>query len=131
VRQDIDALERYQLIQSPVNLPVGALTALVILVFFVNSPSAARPTWKGMLLEMDITGLILVLAGVVCYILAMQRGGTSKAWNSSEEIGTLVGFCLMVVAFIANEWYQGEKAMLCTRILKRRTVAVGSLFAFL
>ena len=80
---------------------------------------------------MDFIGMVLVLGGVTCYVLAMQWGGISKAWNSRDVIGTLVGFGLLFVAFVVVEWYQGENAMLHSRIMKRRTIAVGSFFAFL
>lgn len=104
---------------------------MVILLFFVNQPSKIRPVWRQMLVEMDLVGMTLIIGAVTCYILAMQWGGVTKAWNSSEVIGTLVGFVLMTIAFVAVEWYQGEHAMLHPRIMKRRTVIAGSLFGFL
>ena len=84
-----------------------------------------------MLIEMDIIGMVLVLGGVSCYVLAMQWGGISKAWNRTDVVGTLVGFAVLLIAFVVVEWYQGENAMLRSRIMKRRNIAVGSLFAFL
>jgi MFS transporter, DHA2 family, glioxin efflux transporter len=114
-----------------INLPVGGFSAAVILIFFVNQPPERRPSWRQMLIEMDIIGMVLVLGGVTCFVLAMQWGGISKAWNSTDVIGTLVGFGVLLISFVVVEWYQGENAMLHSRIMKRRTIIVGSLFAFL
>lgn len=84
-----------------------------------------------MLSQLDIIGLTLILGAVVCFILAMQWGGTSKSWRNADVIGTLVGFVIFIGLFIVSQWWQGEKAMVHSRIIKRRTVAVGSTFSFL
>jgi hypothetical protein len=84
-----------------------------------------------MLRQLDLTGLTLVVGAVVCFILALQWGGVSKAWNSGAVIGTLVVFVICVAVFILAQWWQGENAMVHTPTLKRRTIAVASLFSFL
>lgn len=61
----------------------------------------------------------------------MQWGGATKAWNSATVIGTLVGFGLMTVAFAGIQVWQGEKASLVPRILKRRVIAGVCVFVFL
>jgi hypothetical protein len=80
---------------------------------------------------MDIPGFLLVLASVVCYLLAMQWGGVVKSWGSAAVIGTLVGSVVLFVAFLTVEWYQGERALLLRSILKNRTIAHGCAFNFL
>jgi len=80
---------------------------------------------------MDIPGFLLVLASVVCYLLAMQWGGVVKSWGSAAVIGTLVGSVVLFVAFLTVEWYQGERALLLPSILKNRTIAHGCAFSFL
>jgi hypothetical protein len=114
-----------------INLPVGGLSSIFILLFFVNEPPKNRPGWRAMLQQLDITGLALIVGAVVSFILAMQWGGVSKAWNSGAVIGTLVTFGICVVLFILAQWWQGENAMVHSRIIQRRTIAVASLFSFL
>jgi hypothetical protein len=104
---------------------------LFIFLFFANEPRKTRPGWRSMLIQMDLVGLSLIVGAVVCYILAMQWGGISKAWNSAAVIGTLVAFGVFVLLFIVAQWYQGENAMVHSRIIRRRTIAVGCLFSFL
>lgn len=100
-------------------------------MFFVKETPKARPSWRKLLIEMDIGGMLLIVGAVVCFNLAMQWGGISKAWNSPPAVGTLVGFGLIMITFVLVEWYQGETAMVHSRIIKRQTMAVGCLFSFL
>jgi len=80
---------------------------------------------------MDIPGFLLVTASVVCYLLAMQWGGALKSWGSADVIGTLVGCVVLFFAFLAVEWFQGERALLLPKILKNRAIAHGCAFSFL
>lgn len=66
----------------------------------------------------------------ICLILALEKGGITEPWNSSVPIGLLVGFGVMVIALIAAEIWQGERAMLTPRLLKQRTVWVNSIWGF-
>lgn len=80
---------------------------------------------------MDLIGTSLVLAAVTCLLLALQWGGVTKAWSDSEVIGTLVGFGLITILFVGVEWWQGDRALLLARVLKRREVWTGCMFNFL
>lgn len=80
---------------------------------------------------MDLPGAFLILAAVICYILALEDAGITKDWNSAQIIGLLVGFVLIIIAFIIVEYYQKDRALLLGRVLNDRTVIVGCLFMFL
>jgi hypothetical protein len=80
---------------------------------------------------MDFGGTALTLAAVICYLLATEWGGNTKPWNSGSVIAVLVLFPVLVIAFILNEWYQGEHAQLTFRIIKQRTMLVLCFFALL
>ena len=79
---------------------------------------------------MDFPGLILIIGAVQCLLLAVYWGGILKPWNDNDVIGTLLGFGLLLVAFIAVEYKQGQYAMLVHKLLKKREVLVGSIFSF-
>jgi MFS transporter, DHA2 family, glioxin efflux transporter len=79
---------------------------------------------------MDLLGTFTIMAAVVCYLLALQWGGVSKSWSDSSVVGTLVGFVLLIIAFIAVEWYMGERALLQGRLLKQRTIAMTCTYVF-
>ena len=80
---------------------------------------------------MDPLGAFTIMAAVVCYILALQWGGTTKSWGSSPVIGTLVGFVLLMIAFGVIEWWMGERAVLQGKFLKQRAILVNVVYIFL
>jgi MFS transporter, DHA2 family, glioxin efflux transporter len=115
-----------------INLPIGGVAASVILLFF-KTPKAARPqqaTLKEKALQMDFPGTFVIMAAAVCYLLAMQWGGTTKSWSDSEVVGLLVGFGLLVLVFIAIQYFQKDRALLQGRLLKDRTFSGMSAYIF-
>jgi hypothetical protein len=99
----------------------------VVIAAFFKPPEAAQPQEAPLtekILQMDLPGSFVIMAAVVCYLLALQWGGTTKPWNSGPVIGTLVVFGVLVVVFIAIEWYSGDRALLQFRLLKNRTIGV-------
>ncbi|EAQ86359.1 hypothetical protein CHGG_07612 [Chaetomium globosum CBS 148.51] len=94
-----------------INLPIGGLSGLIILFFF-SAPKGAKPVdapLKEKLLQMDPLGTALVMGGVIAYILALQYGGQTKAWNDATVIGLIVGFVLIFIVFGIWEYYNGER----------------------
>ena len=115
-----------------VNLPIGGAAALVILITF-EAPPAAQPqeaTWREKLLQMDLPGTFIIMAAVVCFLLAIQWGGVTKAWNDSQVIGLLVGFVVIMILFAVVEYFSGDRALLQGRLLKNRSVLIACLFIF-
>jgi MFS family permease len=115
-----------------INLPIGGLAAAIILIFF-HPPSGAKPIkapLKEKILNMDLFGMSLLMCLIICFILALQYGGQTKNWNSSEVISLLVGFVAILVALVIWENYLGERAMLVGRLLKKRSLSAPSTFMF-
>ena len=115
-----------------INLPVGGLSAVIILLFF-KTPAAAKPKTASVLeklIHMDLVGVILAMGAIISYILALQYGGLKHPWNSSVVIGLLVGFVLLTAAFFAWEWCSEDRAMLPYRLIGKRVYLVPSVFAF-
>jgi len=115
-----------------INLPIGGLSGGIIFLFF-TTPSQAKPVEAPLLeklLQMDLPGTFTVMAGTVCYILALQWGGQTKPWSSSDVIGVLVGFGLFIILFVVIEFYQGERGIIVGRLLKDRTISVGMAYIF-
>lgn len=115
-----------------INLPIGGVSAFVILLFF-QTPSGAKPveaSWKEKLLQMDLVGTAMIMGAVVAYILALEYGGQAKTWNSSEVIGLIIGFVVISIAFGVWEFLQGERAMVVPRLFKQRPVGISCMYAF-
>jgi hypothetical protein len=114
------------------NLPIGGASGLVIFLTF-STPKEAAPlkaALKEKLLQMDPLGTLTIMAAVICYVLALQWAGVTKAWNDSSVIGTFIGFSLITILFIAIQWYNGERAIIVGRLLKNRTISIGMIFIF-
>ena len=82
-------------------------------------------------LQMDPLGTFTIMAAIVCYLLALQWGGVTKPWSSSDVIGVLVGFGLLVILFAVIEWWMGDRALLQGSILGRREILVNIIYIFL
>ncbi|KAM0708686.1 hypothetical protein Q7P35_005338 [Cladosporium inversicolor] len=118
-----------------INLPIGGFAAIIIFFTFAtpeaqrNDPDK-RASSRERYLQMDFPGLILIIGAVQCLLLAVYWGGILKPWSDNDVIGTLLGFGLLLVAFIAVEYKQGQYAMLVHKLLKKREVLVGAIFSF-
>ncbi|KAK8092864.1 MFS general substrate transporter [Apiospora kogelbergensis] len=115
-----------------VNLPVGGTASLIFFAVFPQ-PTTVLPkvAARKIILELDPLGTALAVGSIICYFLALEWGGVSKPWDSADVIGTLVGWCLLVVAFGIVQWTLEERASIIPRILIQRNVAGGSAFMFL
>lgn len=115
-----------------INLPIGGLSAAIILFFFTTPPQAVpvQAPLREKLLQMDPVGSSLMMAATISFLLALQYGGVEHPWNSATVIGLLVGFVAMIGVFIAFEIWQGERAMITPRLFKERTLYVASIYAF-
>jgi MFS family permease len=99
-----------------INLPVGGAAVATIMLTF-TTPKKAIPVKASLgekLLQLNPTGVVLVMATVVCYLLALQWGGQSLPWSDSKVSGTLVGFVVITAAFVVEEQWMGERRC-CSR----------------
>jgi MFS family permease len=115
-----------------INLPIGGLAAVSVWLFF-RLPAAASPpkiSWPKKLLHVDPVGVVLAMGGIVCFILALQYGGTTYPWGSSVVIGLLIGFGLLVVALLGWETWLGEYAMMLPRLYKQRSLSTTAPYQF-
>ena len=106
---------------------------MAILFFFFKAPAAAKPVKASLrekILQMDPSGTFLIMAAIICVVLALQWGGTTRGWSDSTVIGTLVGFGLILVVFAINEYFMGDRALLQGALLSDRGILVNCAFTF-
>jgi undecaprenyl pyrophosphate phosphatase UppP len=109
-----------------INLPIGAVAAVVIFFLFVM-PEDARPaqaTSREKLLQLDLIGAALMMGLIIACILALQYAGQTHPWNSSVVISLLVGFVAILAVFVAWEIFQKERAMIVPRLVCRVSIPV-------
>ena len=133
----ISSFEHGALLIAPysfyINLPIGGAALGLFLIFF-KTPSFVNPapaTKIEILQQMDLPGNIVLLAALICYILALQWGGVTKPWGSADVIGCLVGWITLTILFVAIQYFQHDRALLVGRVMKQRNVAALSTFIFL
>lgn len=113
-----------------VNLPFGA--AAVIAVWFFFNPPPRRYTGmslKRKILEIDLVGAFFLICAIVCLLLALQWGGTTYPWKDSKVWGCFLGFGLLIVIFIGQQFRRGDRGTIPPRILGKRTVLFASLYS--
>jgi fatty acid desaturase len=75
-----------------------------------------------------VGGAALLIAAVCCLLLALQWGGTVSPWKSSRIIGLFVGFGLLFSVFGILQWKLEDDATTPLRILRQRSIYMGSSF---
>lgn len=93
----------YQLFSFYVNLPIGAVT-IIIIVFFLKlekeeSPDHSLQTKGNLLPKLDPFGTLVFIPGIVCLLLALQWGGLKYDWSNSRIVALLVIFGVCMFAF--------------------------------
>ncbi|KAF1848183.1 MFS general substrate transporter, partial [Cucurbitaria berberidis CBS 394.84] len=119
-----------------INLPIGGVT-LAALLFFLHTPKPPTPVantstslWRKFA-KFDPFGATFFLASITCLLLALQLGGTTFAFSSGRVIALYVVFGLLLIAFMALQFFGGENATIPTSVIKQRSMIFGMLYMFL
>ncbi|KAI0137054.1 putative efflux pump [Xylariales sp. AK1849] len=115
-----------------INLPIGAVTLLVILFFFPDTKQA-KPQEETLLKRInhfDPIGTLLFMPAIICLLLALQWGGTKYPWDSGRIIALFVVFGVLVLGFLYVQYRQQENATVPQRIISDRSVLAGGVYAF-
>ena len=114
-----------------INLPFGAITIAVVCAFFTATEhKASSLTWKEKLQRIDVLGTALLLPGITCLLLALQWGGSTFAWSSSQIIVLLVLAIGTLMAFVGVQIWKQELATVPPRIFVQRSVFCSAWYVF-
>lgn len=112
----------------------GGASGIITFLFF-RSQKTTRPRelvpLREKLSHLDFLGITIALGSLICFTRALQVAGTRTSWSSSEVIGLLVGFVLLMLAFVVSQRILSDRAMMVPKILKMRIVVIGMVFGFL
>ncbi|GKZ34379.1 hypothetical protein AbraIFM66950_004610 [Aspergillus brasiliensis] len=115
-----------------INLPLGGVAVAALLLTLRLPPSdrpAATPVLN-IIAKLDLPGCVAMTGALICYLLALEYGGITKPWSSSQPIGLLVGWILLTLLFAAVEWFQKDEALVASRYLRNRGVLICCIFVF-
>ncbi|OAA60533.1 major facilitator superfamily transporter [Niveomyces insectorum RCEF 264] len=123
-----------------INLPVGGV-AIVGMLFFLRSPKAAnnnnnnnpsiRPAglWPR-IAKFDPFGTVFFLASIICLLLALKLGGTTYAFSDGRVVALFVVFGVLLLAFLALQFWGGANATVPPRVLRQRSIIFGAFYMF-
>lgn len=113
-----------------INLPFAVPPAIAT-IFIIKVPpltgDAAR-SWLQKIRELDYLGIFLLLPGITVFIMALEFG--VENWNDARTIGCFAAAGTLLLSFMAQQWWMGERALVPLRIMKTRVVLFGSTFTF-
>ncbi|KAF1982278.1 MFS general substrate transporter [Aulographum hederae CBS 113979] len=116
-----------------INLPVGAVS-MVVTMFLLRMPNQKLDEraegWMGKVKQLDPIGNLVFFPGIICLVLALQWGGTEYSWNNARIIVLFVLFGVLCLLFMAIQAWKKEEATVPPRILKQRSIAAATIFAF-
>ncbi|KAE9578289.1 Efflux pump [Colletotrichum fructicola] len=112
-----------------INLPLGAVTAVMVMLFVKPPKKTGETKAIGPLLKsMDPLGNALLMPLMVCFLLALQWGGTVYAWSNWRIILCLCLFGVLLIVWLYVQYRRGDEATLPVRLMRQRSVASGTLF---
>jgi EmrB/QacA subfamily drug resistance transporter len=115
-----------------INLPIGFVSFMVI-VFFFHSPARkaeASIPWRERANQLDLWGTAVFIVAIICCLLALQWGGSQYPWSNWRIILCFTLFGVLSIIFVVIQYYKGENATVPFNIVKQRSVAAASWFAF-
>ncbi|KAG8904164.1 hypothetical protein FRB99_002145 [Tulasnella sp. 403] len=124
----------YTILTSLFSLPFGGVTILSILAFIKPEHSSVPPsdfrTTLKRLAGIDWIGSILSIGMVTSILLPLQWGGVTKPWDDKSVIALFCVFGVLLIVFIAWEWYQGDNAVMPLTLWKNRAQIACCIEAF-
>ncbi|KYK54409.1 major facilitator superfamily transporter [Drechmeria coniospora] len=115
-----------------INLPLSVPPAICTAFFVKVRPSETvdARSWMRKALALDYLGMLLLVPSITCLILALQLGGTQYGWADGKTIGCFVVFAVLLVAFVTEQWWMDEKALVPPRVFRMRVVFSAAMFGF-
>ncbi|RKP40363.1 major facilitator superfamily domain-containing protein, partial [Dimargaris cristalligena] len=118
-----------------INIPLCVAAFIIIYLTLKENPAgvhSAPPSWLERARKLDYTGTLLILAGVILLVLAIEWGGdaTHYGWKSPIVLGLLCGGILLLALFVLVELRWAADPVVNLPILKVRNVAISSITNF-
>ncbi|EFY97823.2 efflux pump [Metarhizium robertsii ARSEF 23] len=114
-----------------INLPLGAFTALILLLLRVPEQKAKQSplvVLSRLHHYLDLVGFALFAPATLQLLLALQYGGTQLPWNSSRVIGLFCGSVGTFVAWFFWNQHKGDDALLPPSMIKQKVVWASGLY---
>ena len=113
-----------------INLPLGFVAAVVcgILVKTPMTDATKSMTFLNKVKEFDLIGTIMLMATLVCLILALQLGGIVYDWSSARIIVLFVLSGVLFMVFVAIQSFRRHQKTIPPSMSRSRSVWFASLY---
>jgi MFS family permease len=116
-----------------INLPIGAVTLLVMLFLF-KMPKSSEHKQESIPLgerinQFDPWGTLLFIPAIISLLLALQWGGTKFPWKSARIIALFVVVGVCIIGFLAVQQWKQENATVPPRVFKARSIWAGAWYS--
>ncbi|UKZ53040.1 hypothetical protein TrVGV298_006827 [Trichoderma virens] len=115
-----------------IELPlIGAVFAMIAFCFKPTEKKSdtGNIDWRRLLRHLDLAGTALFVAGFTTLVLAVQMGGNKYPWSDWRVLVPLGVSIALLFAFAALQYHLGDRGTLPPRIIRRRSMLFGFLFA--
>lgn len=116
-----------------INAPIGAVTMVIVTVCVKkinhSGDTGKRATLNQKIQQFDLFGMVVILASLVCLILALQLGGSESRWNSGRVIALFVIAGILFLAFLVMERWLSKSRTIPSTIVQSRSMWAAALFA--
>ncbi|KOS21138.1 putative HC-toxin efflux carrier [Escovopsis weberi] len=114
-----------------INLPVGAVTLVVIFFCFDEPQRKITPaTWRQRFWQMDPLGTVVFMPAVICMLLALHWGGSEYPWDSGRIVALIMLSVFLLIVFLQIQHRMQDDATVPPRIFRKRSVWSSALFEF-
>ncbi|KUI71427.1 Putative HC-toxin efflux carrier TOXA [Cytospora mali] len=109
-----------------INLPFGGI-AMVFIFFLLQVPDRETTHLpnRQKLSQLDFVGLIMLLPGTICLLLALQWGGLTYAWGNGRIIALLTLGAILLIGFVLVQIFMPDTATVPPRIFVQRSIMAG------
>ncbi|KAI9016252.1 major facilitator superfamily domain-containing protein [Phycomyces nitens] len=111
-------------------MALGISVIALVLIFFSIQGHTHTGALTQELAQLDIGGMGLWIAGIVCLVLALSWGGTTYAWNSSVVLSLLCVSGVLLVVFCAWEYKWAADPIIPHTIFTNRSTVLILIAAF-
>ena len=108
-----------------INLPVGGLVGALLVLTKIPDRTEVKLRSTSLLKtlgELDLPGFAIFAPAVTMFLLALEWGGTTYAWNSSIVIGLFCGAGVTFILFLIWEHRLGDEAMIPLPMVRQTVI---------
>ncbi|KAF2236233.1 efflux pump antibiotic resistance protein [Viridothelium virens] len=119
-----------------INLPLGAATMAIIMLFFENpqipyapANDPTRLSFKEKIRKLDLLGTLIFVPGTTSLLLALQFGTSRYGWADARVITCFILFATLFAIFAYWQYRRGDEATLPPRIIGNKNIMSGMWFS--